>query len=116
MSEGQLSYKGYTGSVCWSEEDSCWHGKIQGIADLVTYEGDFFEDLEVAFKDSVVDYEATQVINFLDVGFKGHSFKFLLETATGWELDCIAETLHVTGRATHETDVDFRLRIKERGL
>ncbi len=112
MSEEQLSYEGYTGSVCWSEEDSCWHGKVLGIVDLVTYEGDFFEDLEVAFKDSVVDYKATQVINFLEVGFEGYSFKLLLEKATGWELDYIADTLRVTSREPHEADVDFRLRIK----
>ncbi len=34
-----MEYKGYIGSVRFSAEDDVFHGRIQGIRDLVTYEG-----------------------------------------------------------------------------
>ena len=37
---GYLKYKGYTGSVEYSEDDKCLFGKVQGMAkDNITYEG-----------------------------------------------------------------------------
>ena len=38
MSES-LEYKGYVGSVHYSDEDEVFHGKLEGLRDLVTYEG-----------------------------------------------------------------------------
>ena len=38
---GYLKYKGYTGSVEYSEDDKCLFGKVQGMSkDSITYEGD----------------------------------------------------------------------------
>ena len=38
---GQLKYKGYSGSVEYSEEDSCLFGKVLGLKkDCITYEGE----------------------------------------------------------------------------
>ena len=37
---GYLKYKGYTGSVEYSEDDKCLFGKVQGMAKgNITYEG-----------------------------------------------------------------------------
>ncbi|MDD6025249.1 MAG: type II toxin-antitoxin system HicB family antitoxin, partial [bacterium] len=37
---GMLKYKGYTGSVEYSDEDKCLFGKIQGLhGTLISYEG-----------------------------------------------------------------------------
>jgi predicted HicB family RNase H-like nuclease len=35
-----LTYKGFTGSVHFSSEDDVFFGKIEGINDLITFEGD----------------------------------------------------------------------------
>jgi predicted HicB family RNase H-like nuclease len=52
-----LKYKGYTGSVEYSEEDKCLFGKVQGLAkDLVTYEGSTIEELTKDFEGAVDDY------------------------------------------------------------
>lgn len=51
-----LEYKGYQGSVEFSAEDRCLHGKVMGIEDLVTYEAQSVEELEGAFRESVDDY------------------------------------------------------------
>jgi predicted HicB family RNase H-like nuclease len=53
-----LSYSDYRGTAEYSAEDRCFHGKIVGIDDLVTYEGNTVDDLEQAFRDSVDDYLA----------------------------------------------------------
>ena len=34
---GYLKYKGYTGSVEYSEEDNCLFGKVQGMSGEVGY-------------------------------------------------------------------------------
>ena len=34
-----LEYKGYFGSVEYSDEDEVFHGRLEFIRDLVTYEG-----------------------------------------------------------------------------
>lgn len=51
-----LSYKGYTGSVEYSEEDEIFYGKIEFITDSVLYEGSSVEELKRNFQESVDDY------------------------------------------------------------
>lgn len=56
---GFLQYKDYFGSVDYSDEDEVFHGKLQGIRDLVTYEGTDVKSLKSAFRDAVDDYLKT---------------------------------------------------------
>jgi len=51
-----LSYKGYTGSVEYSEEDEIFYGKIEFITDSVLYEGSSVEELKRNFQEAVEDY------------------------------------------------------------
>lgn len=44
-----LNYRGFIGSVHFSAEDSVFYGKVEGIADLVTFEGDSVKELTDAF-------------------------------------------------------------------
>ncbi len=39
MMNNLMSYRGYIGSVEFSEEDGLFYGKIQGIRSLISYEG-----------------------------------------------------------------------------
>ena len=56
---GYLKYKGYTGSVEYSEEDKCLFGKVQGMSkDSITYEGQTVEELTKDFEGAVDDYLA----------------------------------------------------------
>ncbi|GES50143.1 putative HicB family RNase H-like nuclease [Rhizobium sp. ERR 1071] len=52
------SYKGYTGSVEFDEDDMVFHGRIVGIRDIVTFEAETAQELVQAFRDSVDDYLA----------------------------------------------------------
>ena len=51
-----MTYKGYTGSIKYSELDKCFHGKIECIDGLISYEGQTLEELELDFRESVHDY------------------------------------------------------------
>ena len=51
-----LKYKGYVGSVGYSESDKVFFGKIEGIEGLVNYEGESVKELTDAFHEAVEDY------------------------------------------------------------
>ena len=53
-----IEYKGYVGSVEFSEEDSLFFGKVLGIRALVSYEGENAADLVADFHTAVDDYLA----------------------------------------------------------
>ena len=53
-----LTYKNYTGSVNFSEEDEVFYGKIEHINDLITFESDNSHTLKKAFEQAVDDYVA----------------------------------------------------------
>ncbi|TCB98136.1 type II toxin-antitoxin system HicB family antitoxin [Kosakonia quasisacchari] len=54
-----LKYKGYFGSVEFSLEDKVLHGKIQCVNDLITYEAETLDGLQLAFEEAVDDYLET---------------------------------------------------------
>jgi len=51
-----LKYKNFHASVHFSMEDQVFHGKIRGINDSITFEGDSVVSLRNAFKEAVSDY------------------------------------------------------------
>lgn len=51
-----MKHKGYTGTSEYSVEDGCYHGQIAYISDLITYEGESLEELELAFREAVDGY------------------------------------------------------------
>jgi len=54
-----IQYKGYSASVQFSAEDEVFCGKIIGINDLVSFEGDTVQELKKSFHESVDDYVET---------------------------------------------------------
>ncbi len=68
-----LEYRGYGGSVEFSREDRCLHGRIEFIEDLVTFEGVTCDEIEEAFRAAVDDYLETckAVGKDPDKAFKG---------------------------------------------
>lgn len=48
-----LEYKGFIGTVNYSAEDRVFFGKVEGINDLVTFEGTTVDELERAFNEMV---------------------------------------------------------------
>jgi len=54
-----MSYKGYYGSVEFADDDNVFYGRIIGINDRITYEGDNVKSLRKDFKDAVDEYLET---------------------------------------------------------
>ncbi len=51
-----IEYKGYIGSVEFSERDGVFYGKVQGIRSLISYEGTNAAELISDFHGAVDDY------------------------------------------------------------
>ena len=51
-----MEYKGYIGSVEFSEEDGILYGKVMGIRALISYEGESGKELLLDFHEAVDDY------------------------------------------------------------
>ena len=52
----KLLYKEFIGTVHFSTKDLIFYGTIEGINDLVTFEGETVKKLKKAFEESVNDY------------------------------------------------------------
>ncbi|MGN1253764.1 MAG: type II toxin-antitoxin system HicB family antitoxin [Prevotella sp.] len=56
---GTMKYKGYTGSVDFSDEDNCLYGEVLGMSkDKITYEGTNVDELRKDFEGAIEDYIA----------------------------------------------------------
>lgn len=53
-----IEYKGYVGSVEFSEEDGLFFGKVMGVRALISYEGRNAKELISGFHGAVDDYLA----------------------------------------------------------
>lgn len=52
-----LKYKGYSGSVEYSQEDGCYEGCVQGLhGTLISYEGSSVDEIREDFEGAVDDY------------------------------------------------------------
>ncbi|MGB7511568.1 MAG: hypothetical protein WBP54_09805 [Pelodictyon phaeoclathratiforme] len=51
-----LVFKDYTGSVHFNADDEVFFGKIEGIEDLMSFEGDSIIELKKGFEEAVNDY------------------------------------------------------------
>ncbi len=60
-----MEYKGYVGSVEFSETDGLFYGKVQDVRSLISYEGTDAESLVEDFHNAVDDYiELCDTTNF----------------------------------------------------
>lgn len=51
-----MTYKGYVGSVEFSDAYGVFFGKVQGVRSLISYEGETREALEVDFRETMDAY------------------------------------------------------------
>ena len=57
---GTMKYKGYSGSMEYSEDDNCFYGKVLGLRkSLIMFEGDSVASLRKDFEESVDFYLET---------------------------------------------------------
>ena len=58
MKKDFITYKGFIGTVHFSTDDEVFFGTIEGINDVITFEGSSVVELKKAFKESVDHYIA----------------------------------------------------------
>ena len=51
-----ITHKNYVGSVHFSPEDETFFGRIEGIDDLISFEGTTVSELKKSFEEAVDDY------------------------------------------------------------
>ena len=73
MSKDVLTYKDFIGSVHFSAEDEVFFGKIEGINDLISFEGKTVASLKKSFREAVDEY----------IRFCARNKKPLLKSHTG---------------------------------
>lgn len=77
-----MKYKGYIGSVEFSEEDNCLYGKVQGLhGTLISYEGSTVDDIREDFEGAVDDYLESCRERGIEPA-KPYSGKFMVRMAT----------------------------------
>ena len=54
-----LKFKGYTGTVEFDADDRIFHGRLMGLADIITFEGASVSELEKDFRSAVDEYLKT---------------------------------------------------------
>lgn len=54
-----MTYKGYTANVFYSDEDECFVGKVMGIRDSITFDGESVQEIQTAFREAVDFYLET---------------------------------------------------------
>ena len=115
-----LTYKGYLGTVNFDADDEAFHGKINGINDLITFEGQSVKELKKAFEEAVDDYLKTcqELGKQPDKTYKG-SFNVRISTELHRKASAIATKKQISlndfvKRAihyaiSHEKDIDNNL-------
>lgn len=56
MSQGTMRYKGYVGSVQYSDEDGCFIGDVLGVQAMISFEGESVAELRTDFENAIEAY------------------------------------------------------------
>lgn len=51
-----MEYKGFTGSIGFSQTDDVFFGKVNNVRDMVSYEAKELDDLEHSFREAIDDW------------------------------------------------------------
>jgi predicted HicB family RNase H-like nuclease len=53
-----MNYKGYSATIAYEPDDRVFHGRVNDISDVVSFEGTSVDELEAAFRNAVDEYVA----------------------------------------------------------
>ena len=70
----RIKYKGFIGSVHYASEDRVFYGKVEGVKDLITFEGSTVNELEESFEYMVDEHikDCTKNCIPLEKSYKGN--------------------------------------------
>jgi predicted HicB family RNase H-like nuclease len=53
-----MNYNGYSATIAYEPDDRVFHGRVNDISDVVSFEGTSVDELEAAFRNAVDEYVA----------------------------------------------------------
>ena len=56
--KNKMEYRGYYGSISYSEEDNLLFGKVENIRNLISFEGNDVNSMRKSFEEAIDDYLA----------------------------------------------------------
>jgi len=88
-----IKYKNFSGTVEYSAEDKCLHGKIVGIPDTITYGGGDLDELVQYFRQAVNEYieDCKRLGKPIKKTYTGH-FTIRVKSRTHERLDYLAQS------------------------
>ena len=109
-----LRYKEYIASLHFNADDEVFYGKILGIDDLVSFEGDSVKELKKAFQEAVEDYIETckELGKEPNKTYKG-SFNIRIGTELHKDAAIFAAINNISLNDFVRTAIDFALLNKE---
>jgi len=112
-----LEYKGYFATVHFSAEDEIFYGKIIGINDLVSFEGDSVLELKSAFQEAVEDYLDTckELNKEPDRMYKG-TFNIRIPSELHRKASIVAAIKNITLNDLVKTAIDDLVKNSDRQL
>ena len=106
-----LTYKNYIGTVNFSEEDEVFHGKVIGITDSISFEGDSVETLTQDFHNAVDEYLAfcESVSEVPQQQYKG-SFNVRIKPELHRQASLVAQMKNISLNSIIEESVESYLK------
>lgn len=111
-----IKYKDHIGSVRFSAEDRVFYGRIEGIDDLVTFEGESVGELISAFEEAVEEYTALcqEVRKPVQKSYKG-SFNVRIDPELHKKAALMSTTLGLSLNQLVEAAIQYFLHNKQVG-
>jgi predicted HicB family RNase H-like nuclease len=100
-----MTYKDYIGTVEYSEDDNCLFGRIAGIRDIISYEGESVAEIRKTFEEAVDDYLAHCATAGKEPN-KPYSGKFVLRIDPALHARIAAKAL-IHGKSLNQYAVDL---------
>ena len=105
-----LKYKDYYATINFDTEDEVFYGKVLGINDLISFEGQSVNDLKKSFKEAIEDYlETCKYLNKIpDKTYKG-SFNIRIPSELHKQASVVASTKNMSLNDFVRYAIDYTL-------
>jgi len=75
-----MTYKNYTARIEYSEDDGCFVGRIAGIRNIITFDGESVQEIKKAFEEAV-DFYLTSCAKKGDTPNRPFTGRFMVRTS-----------------------------------
>ena len=108
-----MEYKGYIGSVEFSEEDALFYGKVMGIRTIISYEGENARELVNDFHTAIDDYLAMCEAEGLtpETAYKG-SFNVRISPELHKQAVIVAASRQMTLNSFVQSSIEYAVNAK----